>query len=110
MNWTKPSEEMAVSVVLEGDDMEDRCVCCGAVIPEGTMVCPSCFVNQEHIQTNYDRIVAMSLTELAEFICENRTDCCGCAGYDYCVRGAGHANGLIDWLKKEVQNDGEEEA
>ena len=23
---------------------EDRCVCCGAVIPEGRMVCPNCLV------------------------------------------------------------------
>lgn len=22
--------------------MEDRCVCCGAVVPEGWMVCPIC--------------------------------------------------------------------
>lgn len=22
--------------------MEDRCVCCGALIPEGKMVCPNC--------------------------------------------------------------------
>lgn len=22
--------------------MENRCVCCGAVIPEGRMVCPQC--------------------------------------------------------------------
>lgn len=22
--------------------MEDRCVCCGAIIPEGRQVCPSC--------------------------------------------------------------------
>lgn len=22
--------------------MEDRCVCCGAIVPEGRMVCPSC--------------------------------------------------------------------
>lgn len=21
---------------------EDRCVCCGQIIPEGTMVCPTC--------------------------------------------------------------------
>ena len=100
---------MAVSVALEGDDMEDRCVFCGAVIPEGTMVCPSCLVNKEHIQTNYDRIVAMSLTELAEFICENIQDCERCKGYDYCGNGR-HANGMIKWLKKEVQKDGEEEA
>ncbi len=22
--------------------MEDRCICCGKVVPEGTMVCPDC--------------------------------------------------------------------
>lgn len=22
--------------------MEDRCVCCGEIIPEGRMVCPKC--------------------------------------------------------------------
>ena len=22
--------------------MEERCVCCGAIIPEGRMVCPAC--------------------------------------------------------------------
>lgn len=22
--------------------MEDRCVCCGAIVPEGRMVCPQC--------------------------------------------------------------------
>lgn len=22
--------------------MENRCVCCGAIIPEGRMVCPQC--------------------------------------------------------------------
>ncbi|CDE73066.1 unknown [Acidaminococcus sp. CAG:917] len=25
--------------------MEDRCVCCGALIPEGKMVCPICSKN-----------------------------------------------------------------
>ncbi len=24
--------------------MEDRCVCCGAIIPEGRSVCPNCMV------------------------------------------------------------------
>lgn len=24
--------------------MEDRCVCCGEIIPEGTQVCPNCLV------------------------------------------------------------------
>lgn len=22
--------------------MEDRCICCGNIVPEGTMVCPDC--------------------------------------------------------------------
>lgn len=26
---------------------EDRCVCCGAVIPEGRMVCPQCEGKEE---------------------------------------------------------------
>lgn len=85
--------------------MEDRCVCCGEVIPEGSMVCPKCLVNRKNIQTNYERILAMSLTELAMFICENTEDCGSCKGFDYCGAGC-HANGLIKWLKKEVQDDG----
>ena len=24
--------------------MVDRCVCCGEIIPEGTMVCPNCLL------------------------------------------------------------------
>ena len=24
--------------------MEDRCVCCGEIIPEGQMVCPNCLL------------------------------------------------------------------
>lgn len=27
--------------------MENRCVCCGAVIPEGRMVCPMCEMEAE---------------------------------------------------------------
>lgn len=30
--------------MIKGDDImnEDRCVCCGEIIPEGRMVCPQC--------------------------------------------------------------------
>lgn len=28
---------------------EDRCVCCGAVIPEGRMVCPLCEANAKEL-------------------------------------------------------------
>ena len=40
------------NVTLEGEEKnefvgymsgEERCVCCGAVIPEGRMVCPDCW-------------------------------------------------------------------
>lgn len=24
--------------------MEDRCISCGAIVPEGTMVCPQCMM------------------------------------------------------------------
>lgn len=30
--------------------MEDRCVSCGAVVPEGRMVCPTCEYEADHIQ------------------------------------------------------------
>lgn len=58
--------------------------------------------------TNFDSIRQMSLKELAEFICENTKECGDCKGCDYCVTYGGHANGMISWLKKEVENDGEE--
>lgn len=83
--------------------MPERCVCCGAVIPEGVMVCPNCLVGREHIQTNYERILAMSVKELAEFVCDNTKDCGDCIGFAYCVCDAGHANGLIEWLKMESE-------
>lgn len=42
---------------------EDRCVCCGAVIPEGRMVCPNCLVyvkegerNEESTSEAYERM------------------------------------------------------
>ena len=107
MNWTKPSEEQAVSVLLGDDDMKDKCICCGSEIPKGTKACPNCLVSREHIQTNYESIIAMSAKELAEFVCENTKECGDCVGFDYCRTDGGHANGLIAWLKKEVQN-GEE--
>jgi hypothetical protein len=53
--------------------------------------------------TNYDRIKEMSLTELAEFICENSMDCEDCVGHEYCTRSDGHANGMIKWLKTESE-------
>lgn len=31
--------------------MEDRCICCGSVIPEGRQVCPNCLVARKKIPT-----------------------------------------------------------
>lgn len=29
--------------------MEDRCISCGAIVPEGTMVCPLCIMKAKEI-------------------------------------------------------------
>ena len=29
--------------------MENRCVCCGAIIPEGRMVCPICEMDADEV-------------------------------------------------------------
>lgn len=57
--------------------------------------------------TNYERIKEMSIEELAMFICDNTKECGDCIGWNCCGSGI-HANGLIKWMKKEVQTDGEE--
>lgn len=31
--------------------MEDRCICCGEIIPEGMMACPNCLVARKKIPT-----------------------------------------------------------
>lgn len=36
---------------------ENRCICCGAVIPEGMQVCPECRVEQESEAPEYSFIV-----------------------------------------------------
>ena len=28
----------------------DRCVCCGAIVPEGTWVCPNCLVTVKEVK------------------------------------------------------------
>lgn len=50
---------------------DNKCVRCGAVIPEGRQVCPNCefFSAERKIVTNADRIRVMSDEELAEEIC-----------------------------------------
>lgn len=36
---------------------ENRCICCGAVIPEGMQVCPECRTEQEDEVPEYSFIV-----------------------------------------------------
>ena len=36
---------------------ENRCICCGAVIPEGMQVCPECRVEQESEAPEYSLII-----------------------------------------------------
>lgn len=33
--------------------MEDRCICCGEIIPEGVQVCPNCLVASKY-QSKYE--------------------------------------------------------
>ena len=53
--------------------------------------------------TNYDRIKAMSVEEMAQLLC-NCSDCGNgrCYGNDLCTQGDGACNGLVKWLEQEV--------
>ena len=54
--------------------------------------------------TNYDRIKAMSVEEMAQLLC-NCSDCGNgrCYGNDLCTQGDGACNGLVKWLEQEVE-------
>lgn len=43
MKWLKQPAETPVAYKTSATTA-DRCVCCGAIIPEGQMVCPNCLV------------------------------------------------------------------
>ena len=53
--------------------------------------------------TQFDRIKAMSVEELAQLLC-NCSDCGNgrCYGNDLCTQGGGACNGLVKWLEQEV--------
>lgn len=73
--------------------------------------CVVAFQNEQkkRVQTNADRIRAMSDKELAEFLCHFRSDdaatCSGCKSEHYCRPGH---NGMIDWLQQPVEEGDEE--
>lgn len=53
--------------------------------------------------TQFDRIKAMSVEEMALLLC-NCSDCGNgrCYGNDLCTQGDGACNGLVKWLESEV--------
>jgi hypothetical protein len=57
-------------------------------------------------QTNFDRIKAMSVEELAKLLCYC-SDCGNgrCYGDKLCTYSDGACNGLVKWLESEVQED-----
>ena len=60
-------------------------------------------VTRSFKMTNYDRIKAMSVEEMALLLC-NCSDCGNgrCYGNDLCTQGDGACNGLVKWLEQEV--------
>ena len=54
--------------------------------------------------TNADRIRSLSDEELADFLCDisGGESCTYCVANDLCHNGH---NGMIDWLKEEVNDD-----
>lgn len=96
---------------------ENRCVCCGEIVPEGRMVCPTCearagapkYDHHEFFHhkrpTNADRIRAMSDEELAEWLFEV---CCfdspfGCPAFDKKLSMEKSCREYwLDWLRQEA--------
>lgn len=50
--------------------------------------------------TNYERIMSMTLEELADEMCENCSDCSKCRGFEYCRNGY---RGTRAWLAQEAE-------
>ena len=86
---------------------DEICACCGAQVPEGSMACPNCLVTVKKVVTNADRIRAMRIEELAEFICNRCVECSPktCPGAGLCNGDDGRANGLAKWLRQPVEVD-----
>ena len=58
-------------------------------------------------KTNYDRIKAMSVEEMAKFLCScSKCEDGSCKGYDYCR--IGH-NGYSEWLNDQSKDESEVE-
>lgn len=83
---------MGVSLINGHLDNTERCVCCGREIPEGRQYCVICGKVPNKVKTNYDRIMNMSVEELAEFLLA--------IGMGYCSGKA--PKNIKQWLEAEV--------
>ena len=82
--------------------MDEKCVVCGDIVPEGVRVCPKCYWDKSKIKTNFDRVKALSPEMFVKLFpgkcliaiygeerrCENQPSCAEC---------------MVDWLKTEVK-------
>ena len=51
-----------------GKKVEDRCICCGVVIPEGRMICPFCAEKErKRIENGEKKYTGASWFDLAAF-------------------------------------------
>lgn len=88
--------------------MDNTCICCGRIIPEGRFICLHC-EGQNEMQkfrkkpkTNGDRIRRMTDDELADVL-QGQCACCA-----YRLTGCTEKEckgGVLEWLKQEVSED-----
>ena len=86
--------------------MDNTCICCGEIIPEGRQICPQCTHNAiDHFKpmTNFERIKAMSVEKLADFICDIYA-----SNEHREIRVNGkwmHPEDVEEWLEREVEDE-----
>jgi hypothetical protein len=89
-----------VSLINGHIDNANRCIHCDEIIPEGRWHCPNCETPKK--QTNFGRIKAMSVDELAEFLESTNNQTAIKVGDEYIVR---HKKYLKIWLESEVDTE-----
>ena len=105
--------------------MDNRCVCCGEIIPEGRQVCPNCNASvgthtvdscesknakdiRKNCVTNYDRIRNMSVDELATLLGYSSCNVCPAKQFcdsTYAIKYKNCNDVLKHWLENEVTEE-----
>jgi len=69
-----PTAYKAIKNLERREKLEDRCVCCGRIIPEGFQVCPMCQPNDTREDDKFHKLLhtIFYLCELAGFKIEGR--------------------------------------